>query len=115
MTSLEILGGQVLAPGGWMQANLAIEDGIILSVERTSPKDDRLAPLGGFRTDKETGDGLGLGSSTELDVSGHLVVPGFIDLQVNGGWGVDLASDPAGLWEVGRRWLPPVSPPGCPP
>ncbi len=31
------------------------------------------------------------------------VVPGFVDLQVNGGWGIDLASDPEGVWQLASR------------
>ena len=36
-----------------------------------------------------------------LDVSGLLVAPGFIDLQINGALGIDLADEPERLWEVG--------------
>ena len=36
-----------------------------------------------------------------LDVSGLLVAPGFIDLQINGAFGIDLADEPERLWEVG--------------
>ncbi len=28
---------------------------------------------------------------------------GFVDLQVNGGWGHDFTADPTSIWEVGRR------------
>lgn len=35
-----------------------------------------------------------------LDATGCTVAPGFIDLQVNGAWGVDLAARPDGVWEV---------------
>lgn len=41
------------------------------------------------------------GSSVQtLDVSGHTIVPGFIDLQINGGLGIDFTTDPAGIWTV---------------
>ncbi|HWC67354.1 MAG TPA: N-acetylglucosamine-6-phosphate deacetylase [Acidimicrobiales bacterium] len=36
-----------------------------------------------------------------LDVTGLLVAPGLIDLQCNGGHGVDLATEPGRLWELG--------------
>lgn len=36
--------------------------------------------------------------SREMDVSGMTVVPGFIDVQVNGGWGYNLSQDPGSLW-----------------
>ena len=49
-----------------------------------------------------------------INAQGCLVAPGFIDLQVNGGWGHDLTEDPSLVWSVARRlpevgvtsWLP---------
>ncbi|MGI9644094.1 MAG: N-acetylglucosamine-6-phosphate deacetylase [Ilumatobacteraceae bacterium] len=38
-----------------------------------------------------------------VDGDGLVLAPGFVDLQINGGFGIDLASDPAGLWELGRH------------
>lgn len=38
-----------------------------------------------------------------IDAEGWLVAPGFIDLQINGGFGYDFTSDPSSIWEVGRR------------
>ena len=38
-----------------------------------------------------------------IDVSGQLVVPGFIDLQLNGGWGHDFTTDPGSIGEVAGR------------
>jgi N-acetylglucosamine-6-phosphate deacetylase len=45
-----------------------------------------------------------------------LLAPGFVDLQCNGGWGIDLAVEPERLWELGTRlpetgvtsWLPTI-------
>jgi N-acetylglucosamine-6-phosphate deacetylase len=37
-----------------------------------------------------------------LDASGLVAVPGFIDIQTNGGWGHDFTNDPASIWEVGQ-------------
>jgi N-acetylglucosamine-6-phosphate deacetylase len=36
-----------------------------------------------------------------LDAAGLLVAPGFIDLQINGGFGCDFTTDPGSIWEVG--------------
>ncbi len=58
-----------------------------------------------------------------LDAAGAVVVPGFVDLQCNGGFGIDLTSEPEALWELARllprtgvtAWLPTIvsSPPGA--
>jgi N-acetylglucosamine-6-phosphate deacetylase len=53
---------------------------------------------------------------TRLDAAGLLVVPGFVDLQCNGAAGVDITTEPEGLWEVAAAlprwgvtaWLPTV-------
>ena len=37
----------------------------------------------------------------DLDAAGLTAVPGFIDLQINGGWGHDFTNDPASIWDVG--------------
>ena len=52
----------------------------------------------------------------ELDATGLTVLPGLIDLQVNGAAGVDVTAEPRRLWEVGAAlathgvtaWLPTV-------
>ena len=38
----------------------------------------------------------------EFDGSGLLAAPGFIDLQINGGHGIDIGDDPLMMWELGR-------------
>jgi N-acetylglucosamine-6-phosphate deacetylase len=38
-----------------------------------------------------------------LDVGGKLLAPGFIDLQLNGGWGHDFTTDPESITDVATR------------
>ncbi len=96
MTDLLIRGGRVLTPAGWIDADVCLADHLVTSIEINGSDQPGDRPV-------ET-----------VEADGLLVVPGFVDLQVNGGWGVDLASDPGGLWKVGQRlaatgvtaWLP---------
>ncbi len=39
----------------------------------------------------------------QIDASGLLVAPGFIDLQVNGGYGFDLVENPINMWNLGPK------------
>ena len=45
---------------------------------------------------------VGVGGQ-RLDATGLTAVPGFIDLQTNGGWGHDFTEDPSSIWKVGGR------------
>jgi len=67
-------GGVVLTPSGWKETDLKVADGKIT---------DRL--------DRR---------AREIDVTGMTLVPGFIDVQVNGGWGYNLQSDPSTVWAL---------------
>jgi len=54
-------------------------------------------PLEGFRF----ADGLITDLPYGLD--GERVSAGFVDVQINGGWGHDFTANPSSIWEVGRR------------
>jgi N-acetylglucosamine-6-phosphate deacetylase len=79
--SLRIAGGRVLTPAGWIHGDVSIEGAAIVSV-------------GAAREGEAT-------SLTRMDAAGLMVVPGFIDLQINGGFGHDFTARPEAIWDVG--------------
>lgn len=82
--TLRLAGGQVVTPQGTAEAlDVTVADGTIVSVAV-------------HRTDRADSDAV-------HDVTGMYVAPGFIDLQVNGGWGYDFTTDAPSMGEVGRR------------
>jgi N-acetylglucosamine-6-phosphate deacetylase len=95
MGALVVRGASVWRGGAWRAGDVAIDDGVLV-------------------------DGAPAGAEV-LDATGLLAVPGFVDLQCNGGVGIDLASEPERLWELGAAlprwgvtaWLPTIvtSPP----
>lgn len=100
-----VLGGRVLTPDGWRHADVHLADGRIAGFE------DRVGSGETTRPDR-TGDG----GAAIVDAAGMLVVPGFVDLQCNGAFGIDLASEPERLWELSTAltrwgvtaWLPTI-------
>lgn len=42
-------------------------------------------------------------SPSDVDAKGWIASPGWIDMQINGGFGYDLTTDPARLWEVAAQ------------
>jgi N-acetylglucosamine-6-phosphate deacetylase len=80
--TLRLTGGRVVTPEGTAALlDVTVADGTITSVEAagSGPVDH------------------------VLDVTGMYVAPGFIDLQLNGGWGHDFTTDPSSIGEVARR------------
>jgi N-acetylglucosamine-6-phosphate deacetylase len=79
MTDALLAGGHVLLDGAWHRRDVRVRDGWVVEVAADLPA----------------------GEGPVHDVRGRRVTPGWLDLQVNGGGGVDLTEDPDGLWEVG--------------
>ncbi len=78
---MRIVGGELLGDAGCVVGSLVLDGGRVAAlVEGTAA----LASSGPV-----------------VDASGLLVAPGYIDLQINGGFGIDLASQPERLWELG--------------
>jgi N-acetylglucosamine-6-phosphate deacetylase len=74
---LTVRDGRVLTPSGWRRGDVVVSRG---------------------RIARERARGV-----TRIDASGLSVVPGLIDLQVNGGLGRDFTLEPDSIWEVGMR------------
>lgn len=82
-----VTGGSIWSgsSGEWQARDLQIEDDTIRAVR--APGESRSADV--------------------LDLTGLKLSPGMIELQINGGWGIDLQHEPGRLWELGAR-LPAV-------
>ena len=76
-----VRGGTVLTPGGRVPGDVVIEGGRVVAVD--------------------DGHQAALDTTIQIDAAGLLVAPGFIDAQINGGHGIDLATSPERLWELG--------------
>ncbi|MGI9608548.1 MAG: N-acetylglucosamine-6-phosphate deacetylase [Acidimicrobiales bacterium] len=81
MTGLRLVGGRLHSDGELHAGTLEIAHGHIAAL----------------------GSGVSEEIEHEIDASGLLVAPGFVDLQINGGFGFDLLSDPDSVWDLGRR------------
>ena len=84
VSHLYIQGGSILTPES------VIEHGAVLV------EDGSITQLG------ELSDVSPPESASVLDASGYTLAPGFIDLQLNGGFGKDFTLDPESIWEVGQ-------------
>ena len=80
MTQLVIGGGRVLVGETLEPRTITIADDTIRTVETPN-------------------------RSPDIDVNGLLVSPGFVDVQINGGFGIDLLSEPTAMWRLGRHLL----------
>lgn len=88
MAELLLRGAQVLvAPGRLQGVDVVLREGRV----------SELAPFAGRPGRSRPGQDRGPGVHREVDVAGLTVVPGYLDLQVNGAHGVDLTRDPEDL------------------
>jgi N-acetylglucosamine-6-phosphate deacetylase len=76
-----VTGGRVVTPSG------VVDGGAVVI------RDDRIVAVGAVDPPNSAAD-------TVLDASGDWVVPGFVDLQVNGGVGIDLTAEPERMGEL---------------
>lgn len=83
MTTLAVRGGTLLTPDRTLEkATLIVADGrIAATTDPSATVETRSA-------------------EATIDASGLIVAAGFIDLQVNGGFGYDFTADPATIWQV---------------
>jgi len=77
------------ASGALEDVNIQVENGIITSV---TPAQKHAAP-------SPASDGL----SRRLDGQGWIVTPGWIDIQINGAFGLDFSADPAAIWQAAAQ------------
>ena len=72
------------------------------SVPTPSGPHTRTITIRGDRIESAEGAGAADAGSLDFDGSGLSVVAGFIDIQINGGHGLDLTSDPSSMWGLGE-------------
>jgi N-acetylglucosamine-6-phosphate deacetylase len=98
MPTLQVTNGRVVCDGRMLDAHIVVEGDRIAAVVERRPGGVAIADPG----------------VEVLDAGGRVVAPGFIDLQVNGAYGIDLARQPERTGELGRllvghgvtSWLP---------
>jgi N-acetylglucosamine-6-phosphate deacetylase len=81
VSAFRIVGGVVYSPHGFTEGTVMVVDGTI----------------------SEAGDLDSTDSVIDIDASELFVAPGFIDLQINGGFGIDLMTEPEKVWSLGRQ------------
>ncbi|HEY8547779.1 MAG TPA: N-acetylglucosamine-6-phosphate deacetylase [Acidimicrobiales bacterium] len=111
--TLVVRGGRVVVDGGLVEADVTIDDGgRIAAVQPSAAGTGSDVSAGADQPGRPDGPGR----PDELDATGCVVAPGFVDLQVNGAGGIDLTAEPERLWEVAAllprwgvtSWLPTI-------
>ena len=85
MSRAVVRGGTLLTPEGRTRHDVVIDGGRIVALQEPA--------------DAVVGDAAVVDAAV-VDADGLLVAPGFIDAQINGGFGIDLAATPERLWDL---------------
>jgi N-acetylglucosamine-6-phosphate deacetylase len=83
MAQINIVHATALFPSGLLPDSL---------VTVTNGKIENIEPSHGQTLDGEV-----------IDATGRFLSPGWIDIQINGGFGLDFTDDPTAIWEVARQ------------
>ncbi|MCB8945688.1 MAG: N-acetylglucosamine-6-phosphate deacetylase [Ardenticatenaceae bacterium] len=82
---------------------LCIQQATIITPDSVLEDGDVLVANGRIQTIAPTTQ-LAIPAEAEIiNAAGHYLVPGFIDMQCNGGFGLDFTHDPRTIWEVAAR------------
>jgi N-acetylglucosamine-6-phosphate deacetylase len=83
VNELALVNGRVVRPTGIEPADVVMRDGMIVAV----------------------GPNVATAIARTIDMQGALIAPGFIDLQLNGGWGIDLSREPERVWDLAAHLI----------
>lgn len=90
-SSLRLVNGKLILPNGILQEGiLTVTDGRITLVEVTN-EDGGGTSTSFSSTSLSSSSSSSSSSITTIDIQGNIIAPGFIDLQWNGGYGIDFS------------------------
>jgi N-acetylglucosamine-6-phosphate deacetylase len=78
VNAFALVNGRVVRPSGIETVDVVVDEGHIVAIGREAA----------------------VGTSRTIDLHGAILAPGFIDLQLNGGWGIDLSGEPERVWDL---------------
>lgn len=116
-----VRGGEILTPAGRARSDVVVEGGHIAAVSGQPGASGQpgILDVSGPASHAPTrvpGESGVASHSREIDATGLVVAPGFLDLQCNGAAGIDLTAEPERLTEVAAvlprwgvtAWLPTI-------